>query len=107
MKKNGHLFNICKILKIAGKPVNAHYIFAKLYDNEIEIPSMAMLNTILSDRRTYFNKEKSSCCECGRTLAYYSLSDYGRRCLHAVETAHVPLSREEYTEHGIKVSEGG
>lgn len=102
MRNNSIIYKICKIMKLAGKPVNINYIFNKLDEQGIESKKKT-IDVMICHNRQLFNRSKEECCDCGHLVSFYSLTDQALIGLADVERCQVPPSASEWEEFGIMV----
>lgn len=99
-------YHLCKIVKLAGKPVNHHYILGKLEDQGYEINSRNMVEVTMLNSGLFNRSHEISQC-CGKRMTLFSMTDEAKMKLAEVERGQVPLSKSEWESFGIMVSEGG
>ena len=105
MNKGSIKYHICKILKVKGKPLNSHHIFIELENLGIDTTRKS-LESMLSEDKAKFNRQRVECQCCGKSTVQYWLSEQGLIALAWVDRSNVELSLQEYRDLGIMVSEG-
>ena len=102
MKKGGLTWNICEVIRLAGKELNAHQIVTELEERGFET-NIGSFKSTISKHNSMFIRRQTYCPCCGHVMIFYRLSDEAKMRLAELKRGEVEPNISEYQDIGIQV----